>query len=1359
MLVVENDITPGESIITAVGAAQDDFVSPAKSAVLVLPSDEDSRTSTTVEQNTPDIASGDESDSTDISKDTTTSAASEAPSTAASINSSSSVVEETSANSLEITTSTTSSEDSSIVDEDISSETSETAAITTASEDSSSSTTDEDASTEIPDITSSTITSEDSSPEIAKTEDAINDTTDEGSDCSVVSEENSIKDGENTNTSSDTANINTNDKPTNDVVDSTTSNGDTSDSPAIAMDTESPTVAEKENTSESDIKKNEEIVDEAATSTASNDNSNDTTIEENLEEPGADFPWPIPVSKAKADWEYQKTSWSLENDATETLMDMISLERIKAKFVEITSLIAASNRQKKLMKNETQSLNSYKKMRFGAVLIGNPGTGKTTVANLYADFLYQEGIVSNPIVVKATGASIAAGGVQGCEKLLEDIESGGVLLVEDAHHLVSSNVMFSDSATLDHLLSEVDNLTGKAVFIFSGYGKQMEILRGQNPIFSNLIPITMKFPDYEDGDLHLLLLRELKQRFGNKMKVEDGYYGLYMRIVVRRIGKARGSSSFGNARAVQNAVARILKRQANRLFRETKEGKTINDLFITKEDLMGPPPSTVFNKSRAWKQLQKMIGLNSVKEAVKALIHRLQLNYDRELAEKPLVECSLNKLFLGNPGTGKTTVAKLYGQILADIGLLSTGDVILKNPADLIGDALGQSERNTKAILDATKGNVLIIDEAYMLGNGSDDSAVAINSFRSSVVDTIVAEVQSTSYEDRCVLLLGYRDQMESMLNNGNQALARRFPLATAFEFADYSNDELRQILSLKLDEQGFRASEKTMDVAMEVLERSRHRPGFGNAGEVDILLDEAKSRHHRRMLAGGDQLEADIFEPEDIDENFDRINQEPNIRVLFSDFVGCESLIERFEGYQHSARNMKLLGVDPREAIPFTFLFRGPPGTGKTTTARKMGSIFYQMGLLSTEKVMECSATDLIGEYVGHTGPKTKKLFDSALGRVLFIDEAYKLSDGGFGKEAMVEMVNNLTKEKYRNKLVIVLAGYDHEINKLMDVNPGLTSRFPEAINFKHLSPASCVEILFKKIKAKLQKMDTSQLESSEELKRGLEDSFRKLSLFPGWGNARDVETLANAIFLRMMRNPTPPSSLAVPEKFVLEETESMIKERQHQTTSSSGSGSTKRSRDEPLVPDMRPTMPTPPMPTPPKVNINTKVNIKKEESGPSDRITELDDDDEESSQQFSHLENERGPAVTEAVWEQLQKDKRVAEIRKRELKNAPNVLALATGEEAKARAMLSALDPTSAIAERWRQRLAIAEEKRRKLEEELREKQEEEKREKEIQKRIREMGLCYAGYDWVKQDGGYRCSAGVCWLSETSLDQILNK
>jgi hypothetical protein len=130
----------------------------------------------------------------------------------------------------------------------------------------------------------------------------------------------------------------------------------------------------------------------------------------------------------------------------------------------------------------------------------------------------------------------------------------------------------------------------------------------------------------------------------------------------------------GNAREVQNVFSQITERQAKRLKKERRAGLKPDDNFLTKTDLIGPEPSAALKSNAAWSKLQKLIGLKTVKESVQVLLDGIQDNYQRELEEKPLVQYSLNRCFIGSPGTGKTSVAKLYGRILADIGILSNGE-------------------------------------------------------------------------------------------------------------------------------------------------------------------------------------------------------------------------------------------------------------------------------------------------------------------------------------------------------------------------------------------------------------------------------------------------------------------------------------------------------------------------------------------------------------------------------------------------------------------------------------------------------------------------------------------------------------
>ena len=217
-------------------------------------------------------------------------------------------------------------------------------------------------------------------------------------------------------------------------------------------------------------------------------------------------------------------------------------------------------------------------------------------------------------------------------------------------------------------------------------------------------------------------------------------------------------------------------------------------------------------------------------------------------------------------------------------------------------------------------GKVLIIDEAYMLNTSRDP-------FKATVIDTIVAEVQSTPGEDRCVLLLGYKEQMEDMMRDVNPGLASRFLLQAAFVFEDFSDSELRQILELKLKIIGFEATDQGKRVAMDVLQRARNRPNFGNGGEVDIVLDNAKALHQEHVSAGKPKNHG-VLDAPDFDPEFGRGERAAtNLPALFRDVVGCEDVIKKMQGYQTIAANLKTMGMDPREQIPFSFLFKGPPG------------------------------------------------------------------------------------------------------------------------------------------------------------------------------------------------------------------------------------------------------------------------------------------------------------------------------------------------------------------------------------------------------------------------------------------------
>lgn len=240
------------------------------------------------------------------------------------------------------------------------------------------------------------------------------------------------------------------------------------------------------------------------------------------------------------------------------------------------------------------------------------------------------------------------------------------------------------------------------------------------------------------------------------------------------------------------------------------------------------------------------------------------------------------------------------------------------------------------------------------------------------------------------------------------------------------------------------------------------------------------------------------------------------------------------------------------------------------------MGRIYYELGILATPDVEECSTTHMIAEYVGQTGPKTRALLEKSLGKVLLIDEAYRLAQTSSdhynpAKEALDELVSCMTDTKFYHKIVVILAGYDAEINHLVQQNPGLSSRFPEAFVFGALAIDSCVELMCKELESykkqvveKGNSFDIRPLERpSPPFRRILTDRFDMLRSLPNWASARDIQTISGEIFNKALEGMggSSHSRLLITEGVVVGELDAMIAERRHRALSADLSPRARRS------------------------------------------------------------------------------------------------------------------------------------------------------------------------------------------------------
>ncbi|KAL8792176.1 MAG: hypothetical protein Q9195_005198 [Heterodermia aff. obscurata] len=437
------------------------------------------------------------------------------------------------------------------------------------------------------------------------------------------------------------------------------------------------------------------------------------------------------------------------------------------------------------------------------------------------------------------------------------------------------------------------------------------------------------------------------------------------------------------------------------------------------------------------------------------------------------------------------------------------------------------------------------------------------------------------------------------------------------------------------------------------------------------------------------------------------------------------------------------------------------------------MGKIYYDMGFLATAEVIETSATDLVGEYVGHTGPKTQKLLEKALGKVLFVDEAYRLAEGHFAKEAMDEIVDCITKPGFAQRLVIILAGYDADINRLMSINPGLTSRFPETITFRGFNPNECLE-LFTTLLKKKKHLDIVALTSASVMfQRELLQCFEVLTSLTNWANARDVGTLAKSVFGQLLctADSASPDPIRLEETTMLTAFDVMITER------------SKRAKDLVAKLPVQPHFPTQ-LADPRTQNAPPPPNVGTQTCQPPPQ-TEDPLPEEQGSETASA--DPRGLGVSDEAWARLQLDKqgtaahdkhyhellaRQAELeaeharkqdedeqrlRQEQQRQEGLQHRRAIAEEAEATRLAVKEDEAKRQLEQERVRHESERRKREeelaRLEREMRAAEEERRKEAAAQRKLRTLGVCVAGFRWIKQAGGYRCAGGSHYVSDAQL------
>ena len=515
--------------------------------------------------------------------------------------------------------------------------------------------------------------------------------------------------------------------------------------------------------------------------------------------------------------------------------------------------------------------------------------------------------------------------------------------------------------------------------------------------------------------------------------------------------------------------------------------------------------------SPAFIELQAMIGLDRVKAEINTLVQRLKVETARRAQGLPVAPVSLHMVFSGPPGVGKTVVARLYGAILRDLGVLEKGHLVEVDRSDLVAGFVGQTAIKTRAKVAEALDGILFIDEAYTLAAKTQDGKT--DPFAQEAVDTLLKEMEDK--RDRIVVIVaGYPEQMRQFVES-NPGLPSRFTKTIPFD--TYAADELTAILHGMAAREGLRLAGDGDRMVERFFEGSRDRPDFGNARTARTLLERAREAQSARIgpaMEAGEAVDLALITVADLkvaigagrarskgDGGSDALTELAQMVGLARVKAEIETLVQRLK--VEAARREQGLPVSP---ISLHMVFSGPPGVGKTVVARLYGEILRDLGVLAKGHLVETDQAGLVAGYVGQTALKTKAKIEEALDGVLFIDEAYAIigkahaHGNSFGTEAVDTLLKEM--EDKRSRLVVIVAGYPDQMGQFLASNPGLPSRFTKTIPFEAYQPDDLVAVA-----RSMARRDGLRL--SPDADPVLKAYFERAAKAPDFGNARTARTI----------------------------------------------------------------------------------------------------------------------------------------------------------------------------------------------------------------------------------------------------------
>ena len=773
--------------------------------------------------------------------------------------------------------------------------------------------------------------------------------------------------------------------------------------------------------------------------------------------------------------------WCGQPLVSQNVLDrMIGLDDVKKQLKTVVDTYTYLHSRKDVM-NVRLSVN--------AIIIGETGTGKTALAEVIRDYFYQHKIIDKPKLTMVDAVDYQ----RFVDKWDDNVKKarGGILFFDNVQKLLPDR--YSNQVNpLDKLFVEMDKWDENPIVMIAGLPKGLDDFLSANPAAQNRFKYTFRLPTPGYQELCGICKQELRTKYGISAYTPEADHKL-LRLFQYQL-KTK-DETFGYAhvavKTAEDIFTSFISRGAEAVMVEEQDIRGYVPEERSLDDILG--------------DLDRYIGMDEVKKAVREIAFTVYNSVQR--AQRGLGEqekSGIHIVLTGNPGTGKTTIARKLGEILEAIGYLDSGHVVEVDRSKMVSPYQGETPKVVDRLCDKAMGGILFVDEAYTL------APVSQGGERDQQGAQALEQLMKRMEDDRgkfVVIAAGYRQEMDNLFRI-NPGVRSRFSYFLNID--DYTPDQLFAIMQVFAKEKKYVFTPEAEQLALKMITEiynSRDKD-FANGRTMRQLFDKICSKQAERLQKGD---MASLTNEQMMSIDVADIPYEAPKSVNYTDCLSKLNGMVGLAGVKKEISNLAaFLNLQIRRGETNTFqgkhyIFTGNPGTGKTTVARIMADVFRTLGILSRGQLVEADRSKLVAGFSGQTAIKTNQLIDSAMGGVLFIDEAYTLksNDGdSFGAEAIDTLLKRL--EDDRGKFICIVAGYTDQMHDFIDTTPGLKSRFTQTIHFDDYTPDELTEIFINLAKGKNFTVD-------EETKGAIHRQFEQLYLRrdKNFGNAREARRI----------------------------------------------------------------------------------------------------------------------------------------------------------------------------------------------------------------------------------------------------------